>query len=100
FMGRVKEALNTVKGGFAYLLMLEDKIIAALDPNGFRPLSVGKMKNGAWVISSETCAFEVIGAEWVRDVKPGEIVVIDDNGIHYDSYTTDTQLAICSMEYI
>ena len=71
FMGRVKEALNTVKGGFAYLLMLEDKIIAALDPNGFRPLSVGKMKNGAWVISSETCAFEVIGAEWVRDVKPG-----------------------------
>lgn len=100
FMGRVKEALNTVKGGFAYLLMLEDKIIAALDPNGFRPLSVGKMKNGAWVISSETCAFEVIGAEWVRDVKPGEIVVIDGNGIHYDSYTTDTQLAICSMEYI
>ena len=43
FMGKVKEALNTVKGGFAYLLMLEDKLIAALDPNGFRPLSIGKM---------------------------------------------------------
>ncbi|MCS4488947.1 amidophosphoribosyltransferase [Streptococcus sciuri] len=100
FIERLKEALNTVKGGFAYLLMLEDKIIAALDPNGFRPLSVGKMKNGAWVISSETCAFEVVGAEWVRDVKPGEIVIIDDAGIRYDSYTTDTQLAICSMEYI
>lgn len=50
FLGKVKEALNTVKGGFAYLLMTEDKMIAALDPNGFRPLSIGKMKNGAWVV--------------------------------------------------
>ena len=100
FLGKVKEALNTVKGGFAYLLMTEDKMIVALDPNGFRPLSIGKMKNGAWVVSSETCAFEVVGAEWVRDVKPGEMVIIDDTGIHYDRYTDDTQLAICSMEYV
>ncbi len=100
FMGKVKEALNTVKGGFAYLLMLEDKLIAALDPNGFRPLSIGKMANGAIVVSSETCAFEVVGAEWIRDVNPGEVVIIDDNGITYDTYTTDTQLAVCSMEYI
>ncbi|KXT77257.1 amidophosphoribosyltransferase [Streptococcus sp. DD13] len=100
FMGKVKEALNTVKGGFAYLLMLEDKLIAALDPNGFRPLSIGKMVNGAIVVSSETCAFEVVGAEWIRDVNPGEVVIIDDKGITYDTYTTDTQLAVCSMEYI
>ena len=100
FMGKVKEALNTVKGGFAYLLMIEDKLIAALDPNGFRPLSLGKMANGAIVVSSETCAFEVVGAEWIRDVNPGEVVIIDDNGITYDTYTTDTQLAVCSMEYI
>lgn len=100
FMGKVKEALNTVKGGFAYLLMMEDKLIAALDPNGFRPLSIGKMANGAIVVSSETCAFEVVGAEWIRDVKPGEVVIIDNSGIQYDTYTTNTQLAICSMEYI
>ncbi len=100
FMGKIKEALNTVKGGFAYLLMMEDKMIAALDPNGFRPLSIGKMANGAIVVSSETCAFEVVGAEWIRDVKPGEVVIIDNSGIQYDTYTTDTQLAICSMEYI
>lgn len=100
FMGKVKEALNTVKGGFAYLLLTEDKLIAALDPNGFRPLSIGQMKNGAWVVSSETCAFEVVGAQWVRDVRPGEVIVIDDNGIQYDTYTEDTQLAICSMEYV
>ncbi|MTV78072.1 amidophosphoribosyltransferase, partial [Streptococcus pneumoniae] len=61
---------------------------------------IGKMANGAVVVSSETCAFEVIGAEWIRDLKPGEIVIIDDKGIQYDSYTDDTQLAICSMEYI
>ena len=81
-------------------MLFEDKLIAALDPNGFRPLSIGKMGNGAVVVSSETCAFEVIGAEWIRDLKPGEIVIIDDKGIQYDSYTDDTQLAICSMEYI
>lgn len=100
FMGKVKEALNIVKGGFAYLLLTEDKLIAALDPNGFRPLSIGKMKNGAWVVSSETCAFEVVGAEWVRDVNPGEVIIIDDNGIQYDTYTSETQLSICSMEYV
>ncbi|MBZ2105229.1 amidophosphoribosyltransferase [Streptococcus mitis] len=99
-MGKIKEALSLVKGGFAYILLFEDKLIAALDPNGFRPLSIGKMANGAVVVSSETCAFEVIGAEWIRDLKPGEIVIIDDKGIQYDSYTDDTQLAICSMEYI
>lgn len=100
FMGKVKEALNTVKGGFAYLLMTEDKLIAALDPNGFRPLSIGQMRNGAWVVSSETCAFEVIGAKWVRDVLPGEILIIDDQGLKCDRYTDNTQLAICSMEYV
>ena len=74
FMGKVKEALS--------------------------PLSLGKMSNGAIVVSSETCAFEGVGAEWIRDVNPGEVVIIDDNGITYDTYTTDTQLAVCSMEYI
>ena len=49
-MGKIKEALSLVKGGFAYLLMFEDKLIAALDPNGFRPLSIGKMANGAVVV--------------------------------------------------
>ncbi|MDY4761296.1 amidophosphoribosyltransferase [Streptococcus thoraltensis] len=100
FMGKVKEALSTVKGGFAYLLLTEDKLIAALDPNAFRPLSIGQMQNGAWVISSETCAFEVVGARWIRDVEPGEVIVIDDQGIQYDTYTNETQLAICSMEYV
>lgn len=100
FMGKVKEALNTVKGGFAYLLMTEDSMIAALDPNGFRPLSIGKMANGALVVASETCAFDVIGAEFVQEVKPGQIIQINDQGLYVEQFTDKTNTQICSMEYI
>ena len=100
FMDRVKEALNQVKGGFAYLLLTENAMIAALDPNGFRPLSIGKMVNGAYVVASETCALEVIGAEFIRDVRPGEVVIIDDAGIQIEQYTQEVQPVICSMEFI
>ena len=100
FLERLKESLNIVKGGFAYILMTENAMYAALDPNGFRPLSIGQMKNGSYVIASETCALEAIGAAFVCDVQPGEVVVIDDNGLKIDTYTTETQHSICSMEYI
>ena len=55
-------------------------MIVALDPNGFRPLSIGKIGD-AYVVASETCAFDIVGAEFVRDVEPGELVIINDNGI-------------------
>lgn len=100
WLEQLKEALNTVKGGFAYILMREDCMVAALDPNGFRPLAIGQMKNGAYVIASETCALEVIGAEFVRDVQPGEIIIVNDEGFTVDKFTEDTQHAICSMEYV
>ena len=99
-LDRIKEALNQVKGGFAYLLLTEDAMIAALDPNGFRPLSLGKMVNGAYVIASETCALEVIGAEFVRDICPGEVVIVDQAGYRVETYTEEVQPAICSMEFI
>ena len=100
FVDKLKEALNTVHGGFAYLLMTENAMIGALDPNGFRPLSLGRMTNGAYVLASETCALDIVGAELVRDIRPGEIVVVDDDGYRIDTYTDQTQLAICSMEFI
>lgn len=100
WLDKLKEALQTVQGGFAYILMREDCMVAALDANGFRPLAIGQMKNGAYVIASETCALEVIGAKFVRDVQPGEIIIINDEGFTVDHFTTDTQHAICSMEYI
>lgn len=100
FLDRLKESLNQVKGGFAYLLMTEDAMYAALDPNGFRPLSIGQIKNNSYVIASETCALEAIGASFVCDVQPGQVVVINDEGLKIDVFTTETQHSICSMEYI
>lgn len=75
-------------------------MIAALDPNGFRPLCIGQLENGAYVVTSETCALDIVGAKFVRDVEPGELIIIDRDGLHVDHYTTNTQLAICSMEFI
>lgn len=96
----VKESLNQVHGGFAYLLLQKDRLIAALDPNGIRPLCIGQLSNGAYVVASETCALDIINAKFVRDIQPGELIIIDRDGLHIDHYTTDTRLAICSMEYI
>ena len=100
FIDRLKEALNQIKGGFAYLLLTEDAMYATLDPNAFRPLAIGQMKSGAYVVASETCALDAIGAAFVRDVEPGELITINDEGMTIDRYTEDTQYAICSMEYI
>ena len=100
FLAQLKEALNIVKGGFAYVLLTSDALYAALDANGFRPLSIGQMKNGAYVVASETCALDGVGAKFVRDVQPGEVVVINDDGMRIDRFTSDTQQAVCAMEYI
>ena len=70
---RVAEAVNQIKGAFAILLLTDNKIIAVRDPYGFRPLVLGKMENG-WCVASESCAFDLVGAELVRDVKPGEMI--------------------------
>ena len=100
FIEALKASLNEVKGGFAFLLMTNDTLYAALDPNGFRPLVLGQMDNGSYVVASESCALDAVHAKLVRDVQPGELIIINKDGIKIDHYTTETQLAICSMEYI
>ncbi|MBC2037120.1 amidophosphoribosyltransferase [Listeria booriae] len=95
----LKVALKQVKGGFAYMLLTENELIAALDPNGFRPLSIGKIGD-AYVVASETCAFDTVGAEFVRDVEPGELIIINDEGLHIEKFTEDVKHSICSMEYV
>ncbi|GAB2482378.1 amidophosphoribosyltransferase [Alkalibacterium psychrotolerans] len=99
-LDRIKESLNTVKGAFAYVMLTPDALIGALDPNGFRPLSIGQMDNGAYVLASETCALDAVGAEFVRAVEPGELVIIDDSGYTIETYTDHTMKQICSMEFI
>ncbi|SEU01698.1 amidophosphoribosyltransferase [Salinibacillus kushneri] len=99
FKDQIKQSLPMLEGAFAFLIMTEDQMIAALDPLGMRPLSLGKI-DGAWAVASETCAFDVIGAEYVREVEPGEMVIIDDEGIRSEYYTKQTERALCSMEYV
>jgi amidophosphoribosyltransferase len=78
---RVADALSQVRGAYSLVFLSEDVLIAVRDPMGFRPLVLGKI-GGTWVVSSETCAFELIGAEFVRDIEPGEMVLIDKDGPH------------------
>ncbi|MBI3587415.1 MAG: amidophosphoribosyltransferase [Ignavibacteriales bacterium] len=77
---QVKEALDAVEGAYSLVILTDDSLIAARDPYGFRPLALGKLGK-AYVVASETCAFDIIGAEYIRDVQPGEILVIDNDGL-------------------
>ncbi|WP_125581763.1 amidophosphoribosyltransferase [Levilactobacillus cerevisiae] len=97
---QVKDALRQVHGGFAYLLLTNGRLFAALDPNGLRPLVVGKLPTGGYVVCSETCALDAVGAEFVRDVHPGELLMIDDRGLSITNYQPADALAICAMEFI
>jgi len=74
-------ALAQVEGAYSIVMLTRDKIIAARDPRGFRPLSFGRLGK-AWIVASETCALDLLGAVDVRDVKPGEIIIIDRSGLH------------------
>ncbi len=93
------DALNMLEGAFAFVIMTANRIYACRDKYGLRPLSIGRLGDG-WVVSSETCAFDVIGAEFVRDVEPGEVVTIDDNGLRSRDYSMYKRRQMCSMEYI
>lgn len=95
----VRESLRMIKGAYALLIMTDNKLIAALDPNGLRPLSIGKIGDG-YVFSSETCAFDIIGATYYREVEPGEMIVIDEDGFRSERISGSTPRAICSFEYI
>ncbi|PTL39199.1 amidophosphoribosyltransferase [Alkalicoccus saliphilus] len=95
----VKNALTMVKGAYALACLVEDAMIVALDPNGLRPLSIGRLGD-AYVVSSETCAFDIIGAEFVREVQPGELIVINNDGMHIDRFASGTKRTLCSMEYV
>ena len=93
------DALNMIEGAFAFLIMTANRIYACRDKYGLRPLSIGRLGDG-YVVSSETCAFDVLGAEFVRDVEPGEIVTIDSEGIRSRDFSQYKRCEMCSMEYI
>ncbi|PLR81310.1 amidophosphoribosyltransferase [Bacillus canaveralius] len=96
---KVKNALTMLKGAYAFLVMTESEMMIALDPHGLRPLSLGLLGD-SYVVASETCAFDIVGAEFVRDVLPGELIIINNEGIHSEMFSMNTNRAICTMEYV
>ena len=97
---RIIDSLKQIKGAYCLTIMTEDKLIGARDPQGFRPLCLGKTEEGSWVLSSESCGLDVVGAEFVRDILPGEMVIIDDEGVHSYPFATEEKKAACVFEYI
>jgi amidophosphoribosyltransferase len=96
---RVIEALRQIKGAYSLVLATEDKVLAARDPCGFRPLCLGRIDQ-AWVLASESCALDIISARYIRDIEPGELVVVDANGLRTYSPLPTTEYAFCIFEYI
>jgi len=75
------ETFSALKGAYSLLLMTQDTMVAVRDPDGFRPLCLGKLNNGGWIVASETCALDLVEAQYVRDVKPGEVLIFTDREI-------------------
>jgi amidophosphoribosyltransferase len=98
-LDRVVDALNQVRGAFSITILTDQALIAARDPYGFRPLSLGKLKD-AWVVASETCAFDLIGAETVRDIEPGELILVDERGLQSFRPFPKVMPAMCIFEHI
>lgn len=96
----VADAIQAIKGSFAIVILTEDKLIGVRDPNGIRPLCIGKFDDDSYVMCSETCALDSVGAEFVRDVNPGEIVIIDKEGIRSINFAEKTKCETCVFEYI
>ncbi|NPV92526.1 MAG: amidophosphoribosyltransferase [Firmicutes bacterium] len=101
---RIEEALMKcmidIKGAYALLIMTEDKLIGVRDPYGIRPLCLGRLGDKGHILASETCALDTIGAEFVRDLDPGEIVVIDQRGVRSMHTIPGERKALCIFEYV
>ncbi len=93
------ELLPTLAGAFCFVMLDERSVHAARDPHGLRPLSIGRLPNG-FCVASETCALDMVGAAFVREVEPGELVRIDDRGLHSVRFAESPRKALCVFEFV
>jgi amidophosphoribosyltransferase len=93
------EVLPRLRGAFCFVLTDERSVYAARDPHGVRPLSIGRLANG-FCVASETCALDIVGATFVRDVEPGELIRIDDRGLHAERFAPAERPSLCIFEYV
>lgn len=99
FEDALVDALTNIQGAYSLLLLTPKKMVGVRDPNGFRPLILGKL-DGSYILTSESCALDLIEAEYIRDIEPGEIVVIDDDGLRSVKPFSHTREAFCIFEFI
>src|SRR2546422_3199937 len=94
------QSVRRIEGAYSLVIMTEQELIGVRDPYGFRPLSIGRVGEG-WVLASETCAFDLIHAKFVRDVQPGEIVIINEDGLKsIQAFPEHERRAFCIFEYV
>jgi amidophosphoribosyltransferase len=91
--------LPTLRGAFSFVMMDERSVFAARDPHGIRPLSIGRLPGG-FCVASETCALDIVGAAFVRDVEPGELIRIDERGLHPSRFAASPRRALCIFEFV
>lgn len=97
----VNRAMDRLRGAYSLVIMSPSKLIAVRDENGFRPLCYGKTPDGRYIVASESCALDSVGAEFVRDIAPGEIVVFSRDGVRsIDTHCKRAQCSLCVFEYI
>ncbi len=97
---QVVEGLKPLKGAFSLVAMSEKALVAARDPYGFRPLCLGRLKGNGYAVASESCAFDLIDAEYLRDIEPGEVLVIDSSGLRSLRPLKSERTAMCIFEFI
>ena len=95
----IVRALNMMEGGFSFILMTRNRIYACRDKYGIKPLCLGRLGDG-YVVSSESCAFGIMGAEFIRDVRPGEVISFDSKGLRSTLYSHFCRYRMCAMDYI
>src|SRR6186713_3422769 len=97
--GALIDSIAQIRGAFSLALLTKDRLIAVRDPNGFRPLALGQLGD-AWIVCSETCALDLIGATYVRDIEPGEVLMISDGGVRSIKPFPPSQLSQCVFEHV
>ncbi len=96
----IVEAINFIQGAYAVVMTIENKLIGFRDPHGIRPLCLGELSNGGFALSSESCGLDAIGAKFLRDIEPGEMVIIDETGLKSIKFAERAYNSPCSFEYI
>ncbi|MDR1957043.1 MAG: amidophosphoribosyltransferase [Treponema sp.] len=93
------DTIQFIKGSYALVVMTHEALVGARDPNGIRPLCLGRIENG-WILASESCAIDAVGGSFVRDIAPGEMIIINREGALSFSFSERTRRAVCAFEYV